>query len=87
MGASERLWPEHRVALIAIDTDGADGSSRHAGAMVDGMTAERASSAGLSTSRLLNDHRSSAFARQLGDAVITGPTGTNVNDMLAIVIM
>jgi hydroxypyruvate reductase/glycerate 2-kinase len=87
IGAAERLRPEDRVALIAIDTDGADGSSQHAGAVVDGLTAERARGAGLSLARHLHEHRSSAFARELGDAVVTGPTGTNVNDMLAIVIM
>jgi glycerate 2-kinase len=87
IAAAQRLRPDDHVALVAIDTDGADGSSRHAGALVDGMTSERAASAGLGMARALSEHRSSAFARELGDAVITGPTGTNVNDMLAIVIL
>jgi glycerate-2-kinase len=87
IGAAERLQPVDHVAVIAIDTDGADGSSNHAGAIVDGLTAARARGAGLSLSRLLLEHRSSAFAHELGDAIVTGPTGTNVNDMIAIVIM
>lgn len=86
LGAAERLRADDAVALVAIDTDGSDGSSRYAGAVVDGLTEKRARSAGLSLSRAWREHRSSDFLQTLGDGLRTGLTGTNVNDMLAVVI-
>jgi len=69
-------------ALIAtMATDGVDGPSEAAGAIVDGATLKRASSLGLDASRHLTENDSYGFFSRLGDALITGPTGTNVNDV------
>jgi glycerate-2-kinase len=86
LGAAERLGPDDAVALVAIDTDGSDGSSRYAGALVDGLTEGRARGAGLSLTRASREHRSSDLLQELDDGLRTGLTGTNVNDMLAVVI-
>ena len=67
------------VAAIFLDTDGSDGGTEHAGAIVDGLTVERAAGLGLDLRSALLEHRSHA-------ALVTGPTGTNVNDLFAIVI-
>ncbi len=49
-------------------------------------TVERAAAAGLDLRAALLEHRSSAALTALDDAIVTGPTGTNVNDLFAIVI-
>ena len=74
------------VAAVFLDTDGSDGGTAHAGAIVDGATAARAAEAGIDLRAALVEHRSSDPFTQLGDAIVTGPTGTNVNDLFAIVI-
>ncbi len=74
------------VAAIFLDTDGSDGGTEHAGAIVDGLTVERAAGLGLDLRSALLEHRSHAALAALDDALVTGPTGTNVNDLFAIVI-
>ena len=74
-------------ALIAtLATDGVDGPTDAAGALVDGTTLRRASSLGLDTSEHLRENDSYGFFSALGDALITGPTGTNVNDISVALI-
>ena len=74
------------VAAVFIDTDGSDGGTEHAGAIIDGTTVERAVAAGLDLRTALLEHRSQVALAALEDALVTGPTGTNVNDLFAIVI-
>jgi len=74
------------VAAVFLDTDGSDGGTDHAGAIVDGMTVARAAALGLDLRSALLEHRSQVALAALEDAVVTGPTGTNVNDLFAIVI-
>ncbi len=74
------------AAAIFLDTDGSDGGTEHAGAIVDGTTVARAASAGLDLRAALLEHRSQVALAALEDALVTGPTGTNVNDLFAIVI-
>jgi glycerate-2-kinase len=74
------------VAAIFLDTDGSDGGTEYAGAIVDGDTVARAVEAGLDLRAALLEHRSLAAVAALEDALVTGPTGTNVNDLFAIVI-
>jgi glycerate 2-kinase len=74
------------VAAVFVDTDGSDGGTDVAGAIVDGATAGRAATQGLDVAGALRAHRTRAVVAALGDAVRTGPTGTNVNDLFAIAI-
>jgi glycerate-2-kinase len=74
------------VAAIFVDTDGSDGGTEHAGAIIDGLTVNRAAAAGLDLREALLEHRSLAALAALDDAIVTGATGTNVNDLFAIVI-
>jgi glycerate 2-kinase len=74
------------VAAVFLDSDGSDGGTDHAGAIVDGATVERAAAAGLDLRAALLEHRSLDALTALGDALVTGPTGTNVNDLFAIVV-
>jgi glycerate-2-kinase len=74
------------VAGVFLDTDGSDGGTAHAGAIVDGLTVERAAAAGIDLRAALLEHRSQVALTALEDALVTGPTETNVNDLFAIVI-
>ena len=72
--------------VAALATDGIDGPTVAAGAMVDGSTLVRARSQGLDPSMYLSENDSYTFFQSLGDAFITGPTGTNVNDLTIILV-
>ncbi|HEY8000590.1 MAG TPA: MOFRL family protein, partial [Solirubrobacterales bacterium] len=74
------------VAAVFLDTDGSDGGTGHAGAVVDGQTVRRAAASGIDLRAALLEHRSQVALAALEDALITGPTGTNVNDLFAIVV-
>jgi glycerate-2-kinase len=67
-------------------TDGADGSSGTAGAVVDGSTLNRARKAKLEPEKYLDKNDSASFFNTLGDSVITGLTGTNVNDVVVVLV-
>lgn len=74
------------ITALAADTDGIDGSEDNAGALVDGSTATRLRHAGIDPlAALANNDAYSAF-KAIGDLLVTGPTGTNVNDFRAILI-
>ncbi len=76
----------HGIHALACDTDGIDGSTTAAGAVIDPGTARHATTAGLDPGRALERQDSGAFFHALGDQVVTGPTRTNVNDFRAILI-
>ena len=77
-------WPG--VHVTALATDGTDGPTDAAGAIVDGETLPRARTLGLDAWAALEANDSYAFFEALGDLIITGPTGTNVNDLLFILV-
>lgn len=74
------------VVIATLATDGIDGPTEAAGAIADGATMERAESMGLEAVKSLADNDSHGFFKGLGDALITGPTGTNVNDLTLILV-
>jgi hydroxypyruvate reductase len=76
---AERL-PAHAVALSA-GTDGIDGNSPSAGACSDETTLARARALGLDASKFLEESDAYSLFDRLGDAVMTGATGTNVRDV------
>jgi len=69
-------------AALAADTDGIDGVSQAAGAFVDGATLQRGGNA----ERALLDNDSGAFFGSIAGLFVTGPTGTNVNDLRIVLI-
>ena len=69
------------AALASIGTDGIDGPTDAAGAIVDDTTLARARALGLDPDAALAAHDSHPFFRALGDLVVTGATGTNVGDL------
>ena len=74
------------IHALAGDTDGVDGQEEIAGALLAPDTLARAWSLGLKPSDRLADNDAHRVFEALGDAVVTGPTRTNVNDFRAIVI-
>jgi hydroxypyruvate reductase len=69
------------VMLVALATDGEDGPTDAAGAVITGETAQRAEALGLDPAELLANNDSYQFFEKLGDLLKPGPTGTNVNDL------
>ena len=80
------LGPSPAIHAIAADTDGVDGMAPVAGAMWRPDTLRRARRRGLDPQRFLDANDAHSFFGALGDAVVTGPTLTNVNDFRAVLI-
>lgn len=72
--------------IAALGTDGTDGPTDAAGAVATGDTVRRARAIGLDAQARLADNDAYHFFQPLGDLIITGPTGTNVNDLLFILV-
>lgn len=70
------------IVISTFATDGVDGPTDAAGAMVRGDTAARAWALGLNPQQHLDHNNAYPFFAALKDLIITGPTGTNVNDLL-----
>jgi len=70
-----------RIAVLSAGTDGIDGNSPAAGAVADGETLARARAAGLDPMDYFRRSDACTFFEQLGDAIITGPTGNNLRDL------
>jgi glycerate 2-kinase len=83
---AHKLGRKKEVCCIAIDTDGTDGPTQIAGGISDGETLERAQAMGMSIIEHLRRHDSAGALTRLGDAIVTGHTGTNVMNLRVIVI-
>ncbi|MEJ2025422.1 MAG: DUF4147 domain-containing protein [Deltaproteobacteria bacterium] len=86
-GACLGLQKDDPIAICAIDTDGTDGPTGLAGALTDGSTEANAAKRGHDVFKGLMEHDISPVLREVGDAIITGQTGTNVNDLAVIVVL
>jgi hydroxypyruvate reductase len=81
--AAARLLVSHEeLTLLAAGTDGTDGPTTDAGAIVDSETVERGMLSGLDADDCLSRADSGAFLEASGDLVHSGPTGTNVGDLV-----
>lgn len=76
------LSGENGLSVLAGGTDGIDGPTDAAGAYADGTTAARASERGLDARAHLENNDAYRFFGPIGDLVVTGPTGTNVADIV-----
>jgi hydroxypyruvate reductase len=80
------LKGERRVWALAGDTDGVDGVEEIAGAIATPDSLQRARERKLNAAACLDNNDGHGFFGALGDAVVTGPTLTNINDFRAILI-
>ena len=75
------------IHAFAADTDGTDGSEDNAGAFADGSSAARMRAAGLDPRAMLSRHDAWTAFDSIGDLFAPGPTGTNVNDLRAVLVV
>ncbi len=87
LAAALKLKGAGACVLASLSTDGVDGPTDAAGAIVDGDTLERAAQLGLDADKFLAENNSYRFFSKLGDLIFTGQTGTNVNDISVIVVL
>jgi glycerate-2-kinase len=85
LGAMSKISGMNAV-LVALATDGIDGPTESAGAIVDGYSLLKAENIGLNAEEFLNRNDSFTFFDQVNDTLKTGPTGTNVNDLTVILV-
>jgi hydroxypyruvate reductase len=74
------------IDALAADTDGIDGSEDNAGAFADGGTVARMRKSGIVPADYLRNNDAWSAFNAVGDLFVPGPTGTNVNDLRAILI-
>ena len=82
LAAAIDLENKLNVAMMTLATDGVDGPTPSAGAMIDGETISKARALNIDAQSLLNNHDSYTFFNAIEDTVVLGPTGTNVNDLV-----
>ena len=87
LGAAMRIGKMDGVVVASLSTDGVDGPTDAAGAIVDGKTMLRAHKLGLNPQSFLRENNSYSFFSKLGDLIFTGPTGTNVCDVSVIIVV
>lgn len=74
------------VLAASIGTDGTDGPTDAAGAFADGRTIARGAAAGLDARDALRRNDAYPYLKAAGDLIVTGPTGTNVNDIILVLL-
>jgi glycerate 2-kinase len=86
LGFAKEIGTREKVVCLSVDTDGTDGPTDIAGGIVDGETSRRAREAGIPIAEVLKRHDSSSALLALGDAIMTGHTGTNVMNLRVTVV-
>lgn len=82
LAAAMEIRDKTGIAILAASTDGTDGPTEIAGALVDGFTCQRGEVDGISASASLKAADAGTFLLASGDAIDTGSTGTNVMDLV-----
>jgi glycerate-2-kinase len=86
LSAALALEGTKKCAILAAGTDGKDGPTNAAGAAVDGSTVLRMKNAGIDPHKMLKDNDSFNGLEPVGDVIITGHTGTNLMDVVMVLI-
>jgi len=87
LGAALKISGLDRAVIASISTDGVDGPTDAAGALVDGNTISRSEELKLDAKQYQKNNDSYTFFSEIGDLIFTGPTGTNVNDLSILVVL
>ena len=82
LAAACAMVADDNIVLLSAGTDGTDGSSLAAGAIVDPATTSRGAAAGFDCGDCLKNADSGSCLEASGDVLVTGPTGTNVTDLV-----
>ena len=81
VACAEAIDGMENVFFFSFGSDGTDGPTDAAGGFADGQTAEKLRDAGFPAGRVLQDNDSYHALEAIGQLLVTGPTGTNVNDL------
>ncbi|MEM1658662.1 MAG: glycerate kinase [Candidatus Jordarchaeales archaeon] len=85
LSAALKIAGLRKVFVVSFGTDGVDGASHAAGALVNGRTVKRGVMRGAMAEEYLRRHDTTSFFEEIGDGlIVTGPTGTNVNDIVML---
>ncbi|MBS7633489.1 glycerate kinase [Candidatus Bathyarchaeota archaeon] len=87
LAAAIKLEKTDGMVVASLSTDGVDGPTDAAGAIVDGQTVIRARKAQLAPEEFLAENDSYTFFSKLDDLIFTGATGTNVNDLSIAIVL
>lgn len=79
-----RIPPKADIAILCLGTDGVDGNSKAAGAILTPETMSRIKASGVKVKEYLNRHDSYGALRKLRSIIVTGRTGTNLNDIAIV---
>ena len=85
LAALTKLQEKDGVAAASFGTDGLDGPTDAAGAVIDGFSRARSAEKSLDLRSFLADNDSYHFFARMGDLILTGATGTNVNDVAILI--
>jgi len=86
LSMATRIDSLSQVVAACLDTDGTDGPTEFAGALVDGLTASSIRDLGRDAFSALKAHTVTPLLEELGDLLYTGATGTNLSDLRVILI-
>lgn len=86
LAAALEMHGRERIVIASIDSDGSDGASHAAGALVDPQTSQAISRSGYNIRDVVVTHASLGALEAAGDLIVTGPTRTNINDMFVAVV-
>jgi hydroxypyruvate reductase len=75
------------ITVVSLATDGSDGPTDSAGGVADGTTVTRGSALGLDAADHLRRHDAYPFLAATNDLLISGPTQTNVNDLIFVFVL
>lgn len=87
VAAAEAIAGLDGVSIVAVGTDGTDGPTDVAGAVVDGRTMRRAGRLGIDLERALRENDTYPALSRLSAHIRTGPTNTNVNDLYLLLVL
>ena len=86
MAAAEGISGLEKVAVFSVGSDGTDGPTDAAGGYVDNNTKQKLSEKGINIFEVLENNDAYHALQAVDGLVITGPTGTNVNDLSVLLI-
>jgi glycerate 2-kinase len=86
LAAAEGIRGIPNAAVFSFGSDGTDGPTDAAGGYADGTTADALAKAGISIPKVLDENDAYHALQKVNGLIITGPTGTNVNDLSVLLI-
>ncbi|MCK4781875.1 DUF4147 domain-containing protein [Candidatus Parcubacteria bacterium] len=86
LGATKEISKFKKAVLASINTDGLDGPTDAAGAVIDEDSLDKAMKKNLDYKECLENNASYSFFKKMDDLIFTGPTGINIADIGVIII-